>query len=327
MKKGKIIFFLIVVIIVLFLFLVLFLRDMRGQKEFISIGIIQITDHPSLNATRDGFIEFLRENGYVDGINLLIDYQNAQGNREIAEQIAREFSNKNLDLILAISSQSLKAVSKYQDNCPIIFAAVTDPIGSGLVNPEDPQPIVGGVTDLTPVWEQFNLLKQLVPETKKVGVLYNSTQKYSLLQVKLAQDYAQQHGLEVILEPINDENEAVKRVKSLLGEVDAIYLPTDPTIYGKVEEMVLWANLAQKPIITGELEGVKKGALASIAVNYYQLGRQAGKMALQVINEGMNNVEFRINNCEQNDIFINKESAQLLGIKIPQSLIHKSQII
>lgn len=301
--------------------------DMGGQKKPISIGIIQITDHPSLNATRDGFIEFLREKGYVNNENVMIDYRNAQGSLELAEQIALEFSKKDLDLILAISTQSLKAVSKYQDNRPILFAAVTDPIGSGLVNPENPQQIIGGVTDLTPVDEQLNLLTQLVPKARKVGVLYNKTQKYSLLQVKLAQENAQKYGLELILKPITNENEVIKTIKNLLGEVDAIYLPTDPTIYGRVEEMVLWANLAQKPIITGEVEGVKKGALASIAVNYYQLGRQVGSMALQVISDGVDNIEFSIKNCQQNDIYINKESAQVLGIKIPQTLINKSQII
>lgn len=315
----------LLIIIALFLLL-----DLKAQKEMenniLSIGILQITDHPSLNATRAGFIEYLKEHGYKNEENIIIDYRNAQGSMETAEQIAQEFSKKDFDLILAISTQSLKAISKYQENRPILFAAATDPIGSGLVTPEDPQQIIGGVTDLTPVGEHLNLIKQLVPEVKKVGVLYNYSQQYSLLQVEMLQDLAPQYDLEILLKPVTDD-EAVQAVKNLLGEVDAIYLPTDPTIYNRVEEMVLWANLAKKPIITGEVEGVKKGALASIIVNYYQLGRQAGEMALRIINNDTDKIELEIKNCQNNDIFINRESAQVLDIEIPQNIIKKSQII
>ncbi|HHW44762.1 MAG TPA: ABC transporter substrate-binding protein [Desulfotomaculum sp.] len=298
----------------------------EGTKP-VKLGIIQIVEHPALDAARKGFLETLAANGYEEGKNLQVDFQNAQGDQSTLQTIARKFAQDKKDLILAIATPSAMAMANETKDIPILITAVTDPVEAKLVKSMDkPGTNVTGTTDMNPIKEQLELIKQLVPNARKVGVIYNSSEVNSQVQVKVVKQEAPGLGLTVVEAPVTASNEVVQATQSLVGRVDAIYVPTDNTVVSSISGVLQVAEKQKLPVIAGESNTVESGALGTIGIDYRKLGRQTGEMALRVL-KGEKPQDMPIEKQKDLDVVLNAKAAAAFGVTIPEELKKKASKI
>jgi putative ABC transport system substrate-binding protein len=255
-----------------------------GEADQVKLGIIQVADHPALDAARQGFLDVMAANGYMEGDNLDVNFGNAQGDRTVLKTIAKDLVASECDLILAIATDSAQAVAAETTEIPILFTAVTDPVAAQLVDSnEKPGTNVTGTNDMNPVAEQIELSQILAPEGKRIGVVYNAGEVNSVVQVDMVKEAALKMGLEVVEATVSNTSEVMQATQSLVGRVDAIYLPTDNTVSSSVESVIKVAKTNALPVIAGEAGMVERGAIATIGINYEKLGKQTAEMALRIL--------------------------------------------
>ncbi|OAT85806.1 ABC transporter substrate-binding protein [Desulfotomaculum copahuensis] len=298
------------------------------NTKTVKLGIIQIVEHPALDAARKGFLDELAKNGYQDGKNLQVDFQNAQGDQSNLQTIARKFVQDKKDLILAIATPSAIAMANETKDIPILITAVTDPVQAKLVKSmAKPDTNVTGTTDMNPVKEQLQLIKDLVPAAKRVGVIYNSSEVNSQVQVKVVKKDAPSLGLTVVEAPITASSEVMQGAQSLVGRVDAIYVPTDNTVVSAISGVIGVAEKNKLPVIAGESNTVEQGALGTIGIDYYKLGAQTADMAIRVL-KGEKPHNMPIESQKELRLVLNAREAAKIGLTIPASLQKKAaQII
>jgi putative ABC transport system substrate-binding protein len=294
------------------------------QKKF-RIGIVQLVEHPALDAAYKGFVDGLAKEGFVDGKNITLDYENAQGEQANCQTIANKLVNNKSDLILAIATPAAQAVANTTKDIPILVTAVTDPADAKLVASNTaPGGNVSGTSDLTPVDEQMKLLKQLIPTAKKVALLYCSSESNSKFQVGIAKKSAAALGIETVEATVSNSNEIQQVVQSLVGKVDAIYTPTDNMIAAGMATVSMVAQPAKLPVIVGESGMVKNGGLATYGINYYNLGLLTAKQAVKILKDGAKPATMPIEYSTNCDLTLNKEVATKIGVTIPQELLDKA---
>lgn len=289
--------------------------------EMKKIGVLQLVAHDALDATYEGFVDGLAEAGFVDGENITIDYQNAQGDQSNTNTIASKLVNDGNDLILAIATPAAQAVANATTDIPILITAVTDPHDSGLVaSNEAPGGNVTGTSDLTPVRQQMELLKELVPNAKTVGLLYSSSEANSVFQIEIAKAAAAELGLETEDYSISSTNEMKQVMESMVGKVDAVYTPTDNMIASAMPTVSAVALEHNLPVIVGEAGMVQNGGLASYSISYYELGKMTAAQAVKILNGEAVPADMPIEYQENVELEVNEETAAALGITIPESL-------
>ena len=279
------------------------------------IGILQLTEHAALDAANKGFVEAIE----AADINAKINQQNAQNDQSACQTIASTLVNENCDLILAIATPAAQAVAGATSDIPIVCTAITDFVASGLVEDnEAPGCNVTGTSDMNPVVEQIELLHQLVPEAKTVGLLYCTAESNSKLQIDLAAEELDRLGIEGVEYTASSSNEVQQVVESMVGKVDAIYTPTDNTIASAMTVIASIANENKVPTVCGEVAHVEAGGLASISINYEELGRRAGEMAVRILTEGANPADMPIETmtADECDLVYNQKTADELGIDV-----------
>jgi len=297
----------------------------ESGQDSLTLGIVQIVEHPALDDSRKGFLEVLAENGYTEGQNLTVDYQNAQGDQSNLTTITQKFAADKVDMILAIATPSAQAAATATTEIPILITAVTDPAAAKLVESNEvPGTNVTGTTDMTPIKEQLELLKKIAPQAVKVGVIYNSSEVNSEVQVGIAKEAAKELGLEIVEGTVTGSAEVMQVAQSLIGKVDAFYIPTDNVVASSIASVVTVAEKNKLPLIVGESGMVDNGALATIGLDYYKLGRQTGEMALRVL-KGEKPAEMAIESLKDIDVVINLQAADRMGITMPQELIDSAQ--
>ena len=293
----------------------------QKKEEKIKVGVIQIVEHPALDSARKGFKDFLAEQGYKEGENIVYDYQNAQGDMSTAQTIAKTFSQEDLDLVLAIATPTAQAVANSIKDTPILITAVTDPKSAGLVDSmEKPGANLTGTSDLTPVSKQLGLFNKLNRDINKVGILYNSGETNSVFLKDLAKEKAEELGLEMIEAPVTSSSEVYQTAQSLVGRVDGIYVPTDNTIVSAIQSVIKVTNENDLPLVVADNSSVKAGALATLGIDYYKLGKQTGAMAKKVL-EGTDPGSLAIQRIEDADLIINLKAAEKMNVEFPQKLI------
>lgn len=299
----------------------------KGNNKVIKIGITQIIEHQALDSARKGFIDALKAKGFEDGKNIKIDYQNAQGDMPTAQTIAQNFVSAKEDLILAIATPSAQAAYNATKDIPILITAVTDPVQAGLAKSlEKPGTNVTGTSDDLPIAKQFELLKKILPNSKKVGILYNTSEKNSEIQVQNAKKAAPDFGLEIITAGITNTNEITQSLDSLLSKVDVIYVPTDNMVVAAIPLITSQAYKKNIPVFGSEKGQVQGGALATNGIDYYKLGYQTGLMAVDVIN-GKSTKDMPITTLQELSIVVNTDAAKKLKIAIPQEISSKAELI
>lgn len=292
-----------------------------GKEKVTKIGVIQLVEHPALDANYKGFVDGLAEAGYVDGKNIKIDYQNAQGEQANCVTIAQKLINDGDNLIFAIATPAAQAVANLTSTIPVLVSSVTDPESAKLVKSNAmPGTNVSGTSDLTPCAAQMNLLKKLCPEAKKVGMLFCSSEQNSYFQIKLAEEAAAKLGLEYVEATVSNSNEIQQVVQNLCSKVDVIYAPTDNMIAAGMSLVAQIATENGIPTICGEDGMVQSGGLATYGINYYELGKQTAAMAVQILKGEKKPQEMPIQYLDKCDLSINEKTAKRLGITIPADL-------
>ena len=294
-----------------------------GAKDSgkIKIGVIQLVEHAALDANYKGFVDGLAEAGYIDGQNIKIDYQNAQGEQANCVTIAEKLINDRDNLIFAIATPAAQAVANLTKDIPIVISSVTDPESAKLVASNDaPGGNVTGTSDLTPCAAQMGLLKKICPNAKTVGMLFCSSEQNSYFQINLAEKACRELGLKYVEATVSNSNEIQQVVQSLCGKVDVIYAPTDNMIAAGMALVAQVANENGIPTICGEEGMIKAGGLATYGINYYELGKQTAKMAVEILKNGKKPADMPIQYLDTCDLTINEETAKKLGITIPDNL-------
>lgn len=290
--------------------------DTNG-KTF-KIGIAKLMDHPALNKSEDGFVAALKDKGYVDGENIEIDYQNGQGETSNLNTIATQFVGNSVDLIFAIATPAAQSCAGQTSEIPIIGTAITDFAEAGLVNDNaNPGTNVSGTTDMNPFKEQIDLMLELFPETKTVGFVYTASEDNSVLQVTKVKEYLDEKGIGYTEKTIINTNDIQQAMQSIVGECDAIYIPTDNNMASAMPLVASIANPAQKPVICGEIGMVEGGGFGTLSIDYYNLGYQAGEMAVQVL-EGADISTMAIQSQTEFQYGFNKDAIDALGFELPE---------
>lgn len=296
--------------------------------KVLQIGIIQLVEHPALDASCSGFRDALEQNGYANGTNIKIDFQNAQNDMSNLKTISQKFVGDKKDLILAIGTGASQSIAAETSDIPIVITAVTDPAGVSLVESnEKPNTNITGTSDLTPVKEQIDLIKQLVPDAKKIAVLYSSGEQNSLIQANMAEEAAKALGIETEHKTVSSTNDVPQVVESIVGNADAIYIPTDNTLASSMPSVAGIAIQNKIPVIVGEQGMVEQGGLASWAINYYELGYKTGMMAIDILSGKSKPQDMPIQYSDSIELVINKRFADEINITIPDTLIKEAQII
>lgn len=289
-----------------------------AQAETVTLGITQIVEHPALDASRQGALDELAERGYVEGDNLEVDFQNAQGDTSIAAQIARKFAGDRPDLVLAISTPSAQAAaSALQDDTPIVFTAVTDPLIAKLVSDMDaPGGNITGVVDAPPLKAQLQLIRDMFPEAKRLGVIYNPGEANSVSQAEKLGVMAPELDFELVEVTASRTSEVMGAARSLAGRADAIYVPVDNTVVSALESVLKVGYDADIPVFTGDNSSVERGALASLGFSYYDMGRQTGEMIASILG-GEKAGDLPVGTVEKLELILNRGAAEQIGYEIP----------
>jgi putative tryptophan/tyrosine transport system substrate-binding protein len=285
------------------------------------VAVTQIVEHPSLDAVRNGLKEALDEAGYIEGKTLRWEWLSAQGNPVTAAQIATKYAGANPDVIVAIATPSAQAAVSAAKNTPVIFSAVTDPVGAKLVaSAEKPGGNVSGVSDLSPIDQQLALIREILPQAKTLGVIYSAGEDNSVSLIELVKAEAPNQGFTQVKEAtVSASSEVAGAARGLVGLVDAIYVPTDNTVVSALESVVQVGQDNDLPVFSGDTDSVKRGAIAGISFNYHDVGRQTGEMVVKVL-KGTRPSELPVEYVKAVQLFVNPVSAKEMGVTIPDAV-------
>lgn len=289
----------------------------ESAEETYTVGIVQQLEHVALDAATQGFQDKLTE---LLGDKVTFDYQNAQGEQTNCTTIATKFVSNNVDLIMANATTALQSASAATADIPIIGTSVTDYITAGVVETNDaPGRNVTGVSDLAPVDAQIEILKELVPDAKKVAILYCSAEPNSIFQSELAQKYLTEAGIDFAEYTAADSNEIQAVVTKAIGDCDAIYIPTDNTMANNMEIIKNATLPANIPVVCGEEGMCGVGGAATLSISYYDLGQQAGQMAYEILVNGAEPATMPIQYATATVAKYNPEICDAMGLSVPEN--------
>ena len=295
-----------------------------AKAEDVTVAVTAIVEHPALDAARDGVKEALAEAGYKEGENLKFVYQSAQGNPATAAQIARQFAGDAPDVIVPISTPSAQAAVSATRDIPIVFTAVSDPLGAQLVKDmEKPGGNVTGLSDMSPVAEHVALIKEILPEVKTIGYLYNSGEANSVSLLAVLKTEAEKAGLTVVESAATKSADVQGAARALVGKADAIYVPTDNTIISALEGAVAVAEESKLPLFTADTDSVTRGSLAALGFNYHDVGKQTGEIVVRILKgEKAGDIPVRV--AAGSDLVVNKAAAAKMGVTLPEAVLKRA---
>jgi putative ABC transport system substrate-binding protein len=298
-----------------------------AAQDIKTVAVTAIVEHPALDAARKGIKDELAAAGYVEGHNLDFLFESAQGSPATAAQIARKFVGEAPDVIVPISTPSAQAVVAATKEIPVVFTAVTDPLGAKLVSSlERPGGNVTGMSDLSPIGLHLDLIKQIAPDTRQLGVIYNPGEANSVTLLELIRKEAPRRGLEIVEAAAPRSADVQTAAQSLVGKVDAIYVPTDNTVVTALEAVVKVGTDQQLPVFAGDTDSVARGAVAALGFNYYDLGRQTGRIVARVL-EGASPGEIPVEGVQITELYVNPGAAEAMGVTIPQEMLERAKFV
>jgi len=289
--------------------------DETSTETVYNIGVLQLVQHDALDASNEGFFKALDDKG----IKYVADQQNAAGEIATCQTIAQTLVDNKNDLIFSIATPAAQAVAGITSDIPIVVTAVTDPAASGLCESnEKPGTNVTGTSDLTPIKEQMDLLMEILPETKTVGILYCSAESNAEIQANMAKEALDALGIAHEDYIVSSSNEIQTVVESAIGKVDALYAPTDNVIAAAMSTVGMIATENNIPVICGEAGMTKAGGVATYGIDYFKLGYKAGEMAADILVNGTNPADMPIGYlaAEECEFTYNEEIATALGVDL-----------
>lgn len=303
-------------------------KEAPKKAEKVNVGIVQLVEHAALDAANKGFVEGLASKGYKEGQNIAYDRQNAQADQSNLQNIAHRFVNNKVNLICAIATPAAQTVANVTSDIPIVATAVTDYKTAKLVKDNaKPGTNVTGTTDMNPVEQQLDLLLKLVPNAKSVGTIYCSSEVNSQLQIEILKKAAAAKGVTVKEATVSNVNDIQQAARSLVGKVQAIYVPTDNVLASAMPTLVSVTEEAKLPVICGEGGMVKAGGLATLGVDYYKLGFQAGEMAADVMSGKSKPADMAIQAQKEFKAMVNLKEAEKIGLKVPEDVLKGAELV
>ena len=286
-----------------------------------SVAVTAIVEHPALDAVRDGVQAALKDAGYVAGQNLKWQYQSAQGNTGTAAQIARKFVGDQPDAIVAIATPSAQAVVAATKSVPVVFSAITDPVAAKLVKSWEPSKTnVTGVSDMLALDKQMDLVRQVVPNAKRVGMVYNPGEANSVVVLKQLKELLPKLGMTVVEAAAPRSVDVGSAARSLVGKVDVIYTSTDNNVVSAYEALVKVGQEAKIPLVASDTDSVKRGAVAAYGINYRDLGEQTGRIVVRIL-KGEKAGDIKPELSTKMELFVNPGAAEKQGIKLSDALV------
>lgn len=287
----------------------------NANKDVVHIGILQYVEHPSLSAARKGFVAELKKEGYVDGKNLKLDYENAQGDQSNLQTISTNLLSNN-DLVLGIATPAAQTLSNLSTDVPVLFTAVTDPVSAKLVKTmENPEGIATGTSDMSPISKQVELLQKVMPNVKKVGIMYTTNERNSEVQVEEAQKEFAKAGIDVLTKGISSTNDVQDTAKSLMSQTQVLFIPTDNMIVSAISLITELSKEMKVPVVGGSADIVEQGVLFTYGANYEALGRQTAKLAVRII-KGEDVSKVSAEYPKTLNVVANDDMAKTLGIDL-----------
>jgi putative ABC transport system substrate-binding protein len=298
--------------------------SLPARADNVTVAVTAIVEHPALDAARKGVLDVLTAAGYKEGESLKFVFESAQGNPATAAQIARQFAGDEPNVIVPISTPSAQAVVSATRDIPVVFTAVSDPLGAQLVkNMDKPGGNVTGLSDMSPVGEHLALIKEIVPKVKTIGYLYNSGEANSVSLLAVLKAEAEKVGLTVVESAATKSAEVQGAARALVGRADAIYIPTDNTIISALEGAVAVAEESKLPLFTADTDSVSRGSIAALGFNYYDVGKQTGEIVVRVL-KGENPGDIAVKTAAGSDLVVNKAAAAKMGVTLPESVLSRA---
>ncbi len=294
-----------------------------GFAKTHAVSVNQFVEHPSLDAVLKGFKDSLK----AQGVNATFAVHNAQANMATANQIAAQIAGENPDLVLAIATPSAQACalaikkSPSLSKTPLLFTAITDPVGAGLVDDlQKPGKNITGVSDMLPVDKHMEMIKRFYPGLKKLGMIYNAGEANSKTTVGMVKAEGAKQGFEVVEAAVAKTSDVAQAAKSLIGKVDAIYLPTDNTVISALETVVKVCEKEKMPLFSADVDSVKRGTVAALAFDYYQHGYQTGLMAKRLLADGADPASTAVETQKELVLHLNLKAASKMGVTVPKDV-------
>jgi putative ABC transport system substrate-binding protein len=321
--------FLVVVSIILGIILTIPALTGCGS-EAVTIGISQVVTHPALDATRQGVIDALGDNGYKEDDNLVIDYQNSEGDPSLFASIAQQFVTNDVNLIVSIAtpnSQAAIAAAEGTD-IPVVFTAVTDPVGAGLISnwESHPNENVTGVSDMIVVSDDVELITEILPNVKKLGTMYNSGEDNSVFLVKELKKACDNLGIEVVEATVSTSAEVSTAAQALVGQVDAIWIGTDNTVVSGLEALVGVCEDNSIPLFAADEDSIDRGCIAAYSFDYYDIGYQTGEIVAEIL-DGKDASTIAVEKGKVISLSVNTAAAERMGITLPQEIIDRAKTV
>ncbi len=302
--------------------------SLAAAADVKSVAVTAIVEHPALDSARDGILEALNQAGYKQGDNLKWQYQSAQGNTGTAAQIARKFIGDKADVLVGIATPTAQALAAGTKQIPIVFTAVTDPVQAQLTPSwEASGTNVTGVSDVLELDKQIDLIKEIIPDAKKVGIVYNPGEANSVAVVEALKKQLPEHGMELVEAAAPRTVDVRNAALSLAGKVDVIYTNTDNNVVSAYEAMAKVGNDTKTPLIASDTDSVKRGAIAALGVDYHDLGVQTGRIVARIL-DGEKPGDIAPQTSDNLQLFINVTAAEKQGVLLSEELLLRAtQII
>ncbi|CCO24301.1 ABC transporter substrate-binding protein [Maridesulfovibrio hydrothermalis] len=286
-----------------------------------TVSITQIVEHPSLDAMREGFKDRLKQSG----IDVIYSEHIAQGNQATNVQIANQIKGENPELILAITTPSSQAVAQKIKDIPILFTGVTDPVAAGLVKSlMQPGKNITGMTDLSPVLRQVELIKEFIPGVKTIGTIYNAGEANSVVLTSILKDVCKDFGIKVEEASIANSSGVYQAAKSLVGKCEAIYIPLDNTVVSGLEAAIKVCRQNKLPLFSADTDSVRRGTVAALALDYYRMGMQTADMAARILSGNAKPIDMPVESLQNLRLFINEKAAAQMGVEIPSHVMDRA---
>ncbi|AGA59401.1 ABC-type uncharacterized transport system, periplasmic component [Thermobacillus composti KWC4] len=296
--------------------------DGDAEQSF-RIAISQYVEHPSLDATREGFIAALKDAGLEEGVNLTIDYNNAQADSTNNLSIAQKIAADKNDLVLAIATPSAQSVAQMVKDTPVLFAAVTDPLAAKLVDSmEAPSGNVTGASDTNPaaVQQLMDFIAEHFPDVKTVGIIINEGETNAVVMAENAEQQLAKHGIQAVRAAVANTSEVKQAAESLVGRADAFFITLDNTVVSGVDAVIQVANENDIPFFSSDRDTVERGAFATVGFKYFDHGYQAGQMAVEILKNGKKPSELAVALPDKLDFILNLKAAAEQGIDVTDEM-------
>lgn len=296
-----------------------------GETKTYKIGISQIVTHPALDATRKGLIDGMAEAGYIEGENVEYDYQNSEGDMALVASIAQKFVSDKVDAIVSIATPNSQAAVKAAKGTgiPVIFTAVTDPVGAGLVTDwaSHADENVTGVSDMIVVDDDVAVIQKIVPGVKRLGTLYNAGESNSVFLTKELKEACAARGIEVVEATVSTSADVLTAAQSLVGKADAIWIGTDNTVVSGLEALIKVSEDNAIPLFPSDDPSIERGGIAAYGFEYYDIGVQTGKMLARILTAGGDASNIPVEKGEVINLSVNTAAATRMGVTIPGDIL------